>query len=151
MTILLFSVLLRVNVKTETMDSYSHWLYEYLLNQGLNETNARLLNMLGLLLSVLIFLGIVDIVIRKLLLNQFAKLSEKTKTQFDDILVNNKVPRNVAHIIPLLIAVAAIPYVLIDYPFYEEIVEKGLKVLSIFLTLWIIRGLVHSVRDYLNT
>lgn len=107
--------------------------------------------MLGLLISVLVFLGIVDLIIRKLLLNQFARLSEKTKTQFDDILVANRVPRNVAHIIPLLIAITLVPYVLTDFDFYEVIVEKGLKVFSIFLALWIIRGLVHSVRDYLNT
>ena len=133
------------------MERYSHWLYEYLLNAGWDESNARFMNMLGLMVSLLILLGIVDLIIRKLLLNQFARLSEKTKTQFDDILVNNRVPRNVAHIIPLLIAIAMVPYVLVDYSFYEVILEKGLKVLSIFLALWIIRGFVHSVRDYLNT
>jgi miniconductance mechanosensitive channel len=133
------------------MDNYSHWLYDYLTQQGWNEPGARLLNMFGLFLSVLVFLGIVDFIIRKFLLSQFARLSQKTRTQFDDILVNNRVPRNVAHIIPLLIAISVVPYVLIDYPFYEDIVEKGLKVLSIFLTLWIIRGLVHSVRDYFNS
>ena len=133
------------------MERYSHWLYEYLLNTGWDESNARFMNMLGLMVSLLILLGIVDLIIRKLLLNQFARLSEKTKTQFDDILVNNRVPRNVAHIIPLLIAIAMVPYVLVDYSFYEVILEKGLKVLSIFLALWIIRGFVHSVRDYLNT
>jgi miniconductance mechanosensitive channel len=133
------------------MDSYSHWLYDYLVSLGWSESGARFLNMLGLLLSVLVLLAIVDAVIRRILLNQFAKMSQRTKTQFDDILVNNRVPRNVAHIIPLLIAIAFVPYILIDYPFYEEILEKGLKVLSIFLAIWIIRGFVHSVRDYLNT
>ncbi len=133
------------------MDSYSHWLYDYLVNLGWSESVARLLNMLGLLLSVLILLAAVDAVIRKILLNQFTRISERTKTQFDDILLSNRVPRNVAHIIPLLIAVAFVPYILIDYPFYEVILEKGLKVLSIFLAIWIIRGFVHSVRDYLNT
>ena len=133
------------------MESYSHWLYDYLVSLGWSESGAKLINMLGLLLSVLVLLLVVDTLIRRILLNQFARISAKTKTQFDDILVNNRVPRNVAHIIPLLIAVAFVPYILIDYPFYEEILEKGLKVLSIFLAIWILRGFVHSVRDYLNT
>ena len=133
------------------MENYAHWIYEYLVQQGWSVSSARFVNMIGLLLALLIVLGIVDTIIRRLLLNRFARISEKTKTQFDDILVQNKVLRNIAHIIPLLIAIAFVPYILLDYPYYEVIMEKALKGLSILLTVWIIRGFVHSVRDYLNT
>ena len=133
------------------MERYAHWIYDYLIELDWSVPAARFGNMIGLLVLLLIGLGFVDILIRRILLNQFARVSEKTKTKFDDILVQNRVPRNVAHIIPLLIAVAFVPYILFDYPYYEDILEKALKGLSIFLAIWIIRGFVHSVRDYLNT
>lgn len=133
------------------MERYAHLIYDYLIEQDWNSSNAQFVNMIGLLIILLIGLGIVDTLIRRILLNQFARISEKTKTQFDDILVQNRVPRDVAHIIPLLIAIAFVPYILLDYPYYEVILEKALKGLSILLTVWIIRALVHSVRDYLNT
>ena len=133
------------------MEKYAHWIYDYLIEQDWSSSSARFVNMIGLLIILLIGLGIVDTLIRRILLNQFARISEKTKTKFDDILVQNRVPRNIAHIIPLLIAIAFVPYILLDYPYYEVILEKALKGLSIFLAIWIIRGFVHSVRDYLNT
>jgi miniconductance mechanosensitive channel len=133
------------------MERYAHWIYDYLIERDWSSPSARLVNMIGLLVILLIGLGIVDVLIRRIILSQFARISEKTKTQFDDILVQNRVPRNVAHIIPLLIAIGFVPYILLDYPYYEVILEKALKGLSILLAVWIIRGLVHSVRDYLNT
>jgi miniconductance mechanosensitive channel len=133
------------------MEKYAHLIYDYLIEQDWSSSSARFVNMIGLLIFLLIGLGIVDTLIRRILLNQFARISEKTKTKFDDILVENRVPRNVAHIIPLLIAIAFVPYILLDYPYYEVILEKALKGLSILLAIWIIRGFVHSVRDYLNT
>ena len=133
------------------MERYAHWIYDYLIEQDWSSSSARFVNMIGLLIILLIGLGIVDVLIRRILLNQFARISQRTKTKFDDILVQNRVPRNVAHIIPLLIAIAFVPYILLDYPFYEVILEKALKGLSILLAIWIIRAFVHSVRDYLNT
>ncbi|MGA9271061.1 MAG: mechanosensitive ion channel domain-containing protein [Lutimonas sp.] len=133
------------------MERYAHWIYDYLIEQDWSSSSARFVNMIGLFIILLIGLGIVDVLIRRILLNQFARISQRTKTKFDDILVQNRVPRNVAHIIPLLIAIAFVPYILLDYPFYEVILEKALKGLSILLAIWIIRAFVHSVRDYLNT
>ncbi len=104
-----------------------------------------------LLLIMLILIVIIDLVIRKFLLNLFTRLSEKTKTHFDDYVVKNKVPRNVAHIIPMLIALEFAPIALVDFDYLENLVEKGLLVFSILLTIWVIRSFVKAVRDYLNT
>lgn len=133
------------------MEKYTHLLFDILVGNGWGESNARLINMIGMLIVLLIVIGLIDTVIRRILLNQFAKIAEKTKTQFDNILVKNKVLRNIAHIIPLLLAVSFVPYIFFDYPFLEDVLEKALKVFSIFLALWIIRGFIHTVRDYLNT
>ena len=133
------------------MSEFSYFFYQYFLELGLTEISAKYLNMTALLLIMLIVIVIVDIVIRKFLLNLFTRLSEKTKTHFDDYVVKNKVPRNVAHIIPLLIALEFTPIALVDFEYLENLVEKGLLVFSILLTIWVIRSFVKAVRDYLNT
>ena len=133
------------------MNEFSHFFYQYFLELGLTEISAKYLNMTALLFIMLIVIVIVDIVIRKFLLNLFTRLSEKTKTHFDDYVVKNKVPRNVAHIIPLLIALEFTPIALVDFEYLENLVEKGLLVFSILLTIWVIRSFVKAVRDYLNT
>jgi len=112
---------------------------------------AKYINMIVLSLLLMIALVIIDLLIRKFILNIFVQFSERTKTDFDNFMVTNKVPRNIAHIIPLLIALNFVPYVFFDFPGFENIIEKGLQVFSILLTIWIIRSFVHSLRDYFNT
>ena len=107
--------------------------------------------MAGLLLLLVLVVWLLDLLIRRYLLNRFARFAEKTSTNFDDHLVQNKVPRNIAHIIPLLLALKFVPMVFVDFQFFEDLVERGLAVLSILLSIWIIRSFVHAVRDYLNT
>ena len=133
------------------MNEFSHFFYKYFLELGLTELSAKYLNMAVLLLIMLIVIAIVDLVIRKFLLNLFTRLAEKTKTHFDDYVVQNKVPRNVAHIIPMLIALEFAPIALVDFNYLQNLVEKGLLVFSILLTIWVIRSFVKAIRDYLNT
>ena len=133
------------------MKDFTHYFYQYFIDLGLTEMASKYLNLTVLLVIVLVIIIISDFVIRKFLLNLFIKFSENTKTHFDDYVVKNKVPRNVAHIIPLLIALEFTPVVFVDFAFLENIVSKGLQVFSILLTIWIIRSFIKALRDYLNT
>lgn len=133
------------------MKEFSHYLYQYFIDLGLSDLSSKYLNMVILFLGMCLIILIADFVIRKFIINLFTRFSEKTKTHFDDYVVTNKVPRNVAHIIPLLIALEFIPVVFVDFAYLENLVEKGLQVFSILLTIWVIRSFIKAVRDYLNT
>ncbi|GAA4899241.1 mechanosensitive ion channel [Flaviramulus aquimarinus] len=133
------------------MNTIKHWLYDYLMSVGCSENLAKYLNMLALLLALLIVVFIVDFITRKLLLGAFNRFAAASKSNFDDLMVKNKVSRNIAHIIPLLIALEFIRDVFIDFPTFENIVEKGLQVFAIILTLWIVRSLLNTLKDYFKT
>jgi len=66
-------------------------------------------------------------------------------------MVQNKVHRNIAHIIPLLLALKFISVVFSDFEVAENIIERGLEILSVLLAIWVIRSIVHSLRDYFNS
>lgn len=133
------------------MNSIKCLLYNYLVSVGFSNNLAKYLNMVGLLIALLVVIFIVDFITRKLLLQAFTRFAAASKSNFDDLLVSNKVPRNIAHIIPLLIALKFIRYVFVDFPHFESGVEKGLKVFAIVLTLWIVRSLLNTLKDYLKT
>jgi miniconductance mechanosensitive channel len=133
------------------MDTIQHLLYDFLISAGLSETSSKYLNMLALLIGALIIIFIVDFIMRKLLINAFTVFAHQSKSKFDNILVKNKVTRNIAHIIPLIIAIEFIPTVFIDFDYFENIIEKGLQVYAIVLTLWIVRSVFNSIKDYLKT
>ncbi|MGY8915651.1 MAG: mechanosensitive ion channel family protein, partial [Flavobacteriales bacterium] len=129
----------------------AHVLYDYFISIGFSVTAAKYFNMLGLLLAMLLIISIIDFLIRKILIQAFTTFAKKTTTTFDDFLVSNKVPRNIAHIVPLWIALEFMPTVLIDYKYADSIAEKGLHVFSIILTLWIVRSLLNTLKSYFKT
>ena len=75
-----------------------HFIYDLLIEKGLSETNAAYLNMLALLLALLLIAFIVDFITKRLLERFSSGIAKRTKTNFDDILISNKLPRNIAHI-----------------------------------------------------
>ncbi|MFV0566655.1 MAG: mechanosensitive ion channel family protein [Flavobacteriaceae bacterium] len=133
------------------MDNIRCFIYDYAISLGISETAAEYLNMVLLLIAVLIGVFIIDFIIRKLLIGLFSQFASQSKTNFDDLLISNKVPRNIAHIIPLLITLEFTPVVFFDFPAFENMAELVQKVFAIVLTLWIVRSLLHAIKDYLKT
>lgn len=140
-----------INDTVEQTVRIKHWVFDTLITYGISEQVATYLNMLLLLVGLLIIIFIVDVIIRKLLIGAFTQFAKRSKTNFDDLLISNNVPRNVAHIIPLLIALEFVPSVFADFYDFEIIIEKALKVLAIVLTLRIVRSLLNTLKDYLKT
>ncbi|GAB1855557.1 mechanosensitive ion channel [Flavobacteriaceae bacterium MHTCC 0001] len=136
---------------TQNASNSNHWIIERLIEMGLSEVSAQYIKMLVLLVTLLLVIFVVDIIIRRLLIGTFTQFAKRSKTNFDDLLISNKVPRNIAHIIPLLIALKFVPEVFNDFYDFEIIIEKGLKVFAIILTLWIVRSLLNTLKDYLKT
>jgi miniconductance mechanosensitive channel len=128
-----------------------HLLYDYLITTGLSETAATYINMFALLTTVLIIAFLIDFIIRKIIVQLFTQFSAKTKTNFDNLLVQNKAPRNIAHIIPLIFTLEFTSFIFVDFAYIENIVQKGLQVFTIILILWIVRSLLRTIKDYFKT
>ncbi len=133
------------------MERIKHILYDYLCSVGISESTAEYLNMFALLLALLIVVFIIDVIVKKLLIQAFVRFASKSKTNFDDFLISNKTPINVAHIVPFLVAIKFIPIVFSDFSEFEKVVEKGLQVFAILLTLWIVRSVLNTLKDYFKT
>jgi miniconductance mechanosensitive channel len=133
------------------MNPISNILEEHLLKLGFSENTAVYLNMLALLTVMLIFLYLVDLILKKIIISAFNKIAEKSNTNFDDLLVKNKAPRNIAHIIPIIIADSLLTTVFTNFPNAASLLSKGIEVLGVFLTLWIVRSLLNTFKDYFKT
>jgi len=129
----------------------AHLLYDYLISSGMAETPAKYLNMFALLIALLFICFLIDFIIRKMIVGFFTRISTTTKTNFDDLLVQNRAPRNIAHIVPIFVALELIPIVFVDFDYFENIIEKGLKAFTILLILWIVRSLLNTLKDYFKT
>ncbi|GAB5473699.1 MAG: mechanosensitive ion channel [Maribacter sp.] len=133
------------------MERLSHKIYDILVDMGLSSDWAAYINLAILFIGLLLLLLLLDFILRKVLIGLFSRLSLNSKTHFDDLLVKNRAPRNIAHIVPLLLLAKAIPTVFQDFPQIGGFLLKAIEVLGIFLFLWIVKSLLQTIRDFLKT
>jgi len=133
------------------MEKFSHLFYNYFTGMGLAESTAKYLNMFVLLLLMLLIIFITDLIINKLLINLFSKLAIKTKTNFDNLLIKNKVITKISHIIPFYIILKMIPIIFFDFVFFENIAEKFFTLIYVLLFIQIIKSFLDALRDYIRT
>lgn len=126
-------------------------LHDYLLKTGMGEGLASYLNLGLMLVIVLVVAFFLDLVIWKLLRAISVRLARKTKNNFDNYLVNHRVPRSIAHIFPLLFLFEFIPIVFLDFAYAESIALKIIKILFVLQTLAVFRRFFKSTNDYLRT
>lgn len=130
---------------------YAHFIYDYLIEAGLSAGSAKYVNMLILLVLLLLINFITHTITRRIIISLSHKFSEKSKTKFDDILVANKAPRKVAHIVPLILAIEFVPIIFVDFQYGEKLALKILYVFTLILILWILESVFNSLKDYLKT
>jgi miniconductance mechanosensitive channel len=127
-----------------------NWAYSILKNFGLSHTSAVYGNLLVNLMVIAIAAVVIDIVFRKVLLYTFSVVAKRTKTTFDDFLVENKTVKYVAHLFPILFIHKVVPVVLKDFVYWDSLFNKGITIVIMVLSLWIIRSVFNSLRDYLK-
>lgn len=127
-----------------------HFLYDYFLELGATETTARYLNAISLLIAAIVLVLLIDLVIWRIIRVISVRTARMTKTTFDDIIITNKVPRYLAHIIPLGLMLELIPAIFTDFPYWKNVAMKAGYILSVVLVLFIFRSILNSIRDYLK-
>lgn len=128
-----------------------YFLHDFLLEKGVSEQWAVYANVFILFILSILVVFLVDFIIWKLLRKISTKIARRTKTNFDNFAVTNRLPRFVAHIFPLILAMELTPLIFYDFQYAENIVFKVLNILGVLLALRIARSLLQTVRDYLKT
>ncbi|MEM7487008.1 MAG: mechanosensitive ion channel domain-containing protein [Bacteroidota bacterium] len=130
---------------------YGRLLYEYLLKTGIDENVVSYVNLIILFIGILVFVWLLDFVIWKILRSISVRTARRTKTNFDDFLVANKVPRYLAHIIPLLLLFELMPLAFLDFEYGGLLMQKALSILGVLLALFLVKSLLSSIKDFLRT
>lgn len=133
------------------MKRITHFLSELLKDWGLKEHIAQEVNALVMVLLFLFVVLILDSLIKRVLWKVATGIAKRTQTQFDDILLQNRFSRNLAHLLSLGIANYLIPFALTEFPGLLEAASRILKVTGIVFALWIVRSILNSIKDFLKT
>jgi miniconductance mechanosensitive channel len=103
------------------------------------------------LLVLMLLAYAIDYLAKKVLIIGLAVVATYTKSTFDDFLVANKTAKYIAHLVPLYYISKKIPIVLDDFVYWENLFGKSVKIFIIVLSLFIVRSIFNSLKDYLKS
>ncbi|WP_162128210.1 mechanosensitive ion channel family protein [Flavobacterium phycosphaerae] len=127
------------------------WSYHLFKKWDFGETLSAYLS-LAINIVILAFLSyIIYLVFRFVLVRSMIIVARKTKTKFDDLLVSNKTAKYIAHLIPLLFIYKSVPIILENFVYWEAVFGKLVAIYIVLLSLWIIKTILHAVRDHLKS
>ncbi|MBK0368512.1 mechanosensitive ion channel family protein [Flavobacterium agrisoli] len=76
--------------------------------------------------------------------------ASRTKTKFDDYLIQNKTAKYTAYLIPFFFIYYTVPIILKKYDYWQSAFEKIVGIYIVLLLLWIVRAIFNSLKDYLK-
>ncbi len=127
------------------------WTYDKLISWGVPVEQANWVNLFVLLGSMLIVLGLIDFIVRKVLVGLLMGVAKRSSTKFDDYLVQNRALVYFARLIPLIISIQLIPVVFSGFPGWIGPLRKFIDILLVVGWVMLFRALFRSVRDHLRT
>ena len=133
------------------MKELSQILNQYLMEIGMTDENTLILYVLILSLISLIGLYVIDFICKKIIRVVFIKFAKKSKSRFDDILITNRTPKYIAHIIPFSISLSIIPFIFNEFTAISDLLLRLNKMILVLVIVFILRSLIYTVRDYFKT
>ena len=125
-------------------------LIEWLVSGGLDEFYSELI-VTGALLLLIILVGfIVDRISRQIMLSSISALAKKSKTKWDDLLVENKVFSAIAHIAPVIVIFYFLPAIFGGHPTIIDYSNRLSEVVIILTGMVVVFRFFNTVRDILS-
>jgi miniconductance mechanosensitive channel len=118
---------------------------------GLNTTFATYASAAVNLVLLVILAYFIFLISRFSVIRVFTRMAQRTKTNFDDLLVSNKTAKYISHLIPLLFLYIAVPIVLHNLLYWQGVFGKIVGIYIVILILLIIRTVFNALRDYLKS
>ena len=134
-----------------TISRFHRIFYDFLISVKLPSLYAEVLNLVLLTVLVFIVATILNYFFKNSISKIFKSLSKNTKTNFDDYLIENKTPVYIAKLVPVFFIYKVIPIWFFDFEMFIEYAFLALEVYLVFLSVWIVKSVLRSVKFYLKT
>jgi len=123
---------------------------EYLMEMGLNPFLSEVIVILILLLLLIAVGLIVDRIVKNILLNSFIRFAKKSKTDWDDLLIENKVINAIAHLAPIMVIFYFLPLILDHHQTLVDWIDRLGNILLIFVAIIISFRLLNTLKAIIS-
>ena len=128
------------------MERISNIFTTWLEQMGLTSNNVELLVRIAIIVGIIIFALIVDQICRKLIVPVIRKITAKTESVIDDLILSDDVLKNLCSLVPAIIVYSALPYIIPGFSstFIAKIFGAYITIICIRLALSLISS-IYSI------
>ncbi|KAF2338189.1 mechanosensitive ion channel family protein [Flavobacterium tistrianum] len=132
------------------LEKIFNFLYPVFRDWGMSRNVASYTSLIFNIAILIALAYVIYYAAKFILVTLTAVFAQRTKTKFDDYLIQNKTTRYTAYLIPFFFIYKAVPVILDKYEYWESIFGKIVGIYIVLLGLWIVRTVFNSLRDYLK-
>ncbi|MBF4515886.1 mechanosensitive ion channel [Flavobacterium sp. ANB] len=132
------------------LDKIFNFLYPLFRHWGMSRNFASYISLVFNIAIMVALAFAIYYVAKFVLVTLTAIFAQRTKTKFDDYLIHNKTTKYTAYLIPFFFIYKAVPIILDKYEYWESLFGKIVGIYIVLITLWIVRTIFNSIRDYLK-
>jgi miniconductance mechanosensitive channel len=125
-------------------------LIDLLLDKGLTQVWAEIMSIITILIGSIIFCFLLAWIIKSLLNNLFHRLARNTKTQFDDLLIQNRVPVLLSYLLPLFLLRRVLGSLSVEGDFLTTQGIHFLQALEVLIGILLIRAVLNAIKQLLK-
>jgi len=139
------------------MEDLSLKLKEVLLNWGLSENLSRWIHLFAVLIVIVMVSWAVDKITKRVIISVIKRIVKRSKTQYDDILLEKGVFNRVAHIAPALVVYYMLPAIMVSFPdsvgFLRQITGVYMILMGIMVAVSFLNAInvMYNKRDNANS
>ena len=130
---------------------FHRMFYDFLISLELSVFYSIILNLLFLTLVIFLIIAILNFFSKKVISRFFNTISQSTKTNFDDYLVENRTPIYLSKLIPVFFIYWIIPFWFFDFEILIKYAFLALEIYIVLLAVWTVRSLLRAFKSFLKT
>ena len=127
------------------------FLLDFYQRIGIKDNMAEDIEVITYSLIVILLAFVFWLVSRRIFRMIFLKVSRRTKSNFDDLLIENNIPETLSYFPSLFVLISLLPSSLRSLPMMEQIGVTLLNVMGAILTIVLVRRLLNTLKDFLKT
>lgn len=140
-----------VNITAQQTGALYDWTFNLIQMVGLSDKITHVITSAGLLIVAFLILFVIDVIMKTIFNSILTKVIKKSKTNWDDFLLQNKVLNHLSRIILVIVAQQIIPFIFVGFPNFTAGLSKFLNILVILSIYAFVNSLLKTARDILRT
>ena len=121
-------------------------LVNLLLESGLSQYYSNFIAVIGLLFITLLIGWVIDKISRFIFFHVFTKLVKRSKTDWDDLLIQNRVFYALAHLVPVLFVFYVLPELLDQDKVWVDYLERLSKTIILIVLIVLLFRILNVVK-----